>query len=183
MSRRVLFVLGGARPGGNTERLARHAAAGLPPGAEVRWLRLAEHPLPPFEDRRHGGAGYGPPEGPAAAVLEATLWATDLVVAAPTYWYGLPAAAKLWLDHWSGWLRVPGLDFQARLAGATLWAITVNADDPGVEGTSDLLVETLRRAAGYMGLRFGGAVVGHGNRPGDVEADVEAVRAAERLLA
>lgn len=182
MSRRVLVVLGSARVDGNTERLARHAAAGLPAMTEVRWLRLAEHPLPPFQDRRHDGSDFDAPTGHAAAALEATLWATDLVVAAPTYWYGLPAAVKLWLDHWSGWLRLPGVDFKARLAGTTLWAVTVNADDPGQDEGSALLVETLRRSADYMGMRFGGAVVGHGSRPGDVEQDAAAVQAASRLL-
>ena len=38
-------------------------------------------------------------------LLDATLAATDLVFVAPVYWYSLPAAAKLYLDYWSAWLR------------------------------------------------------------------------------
>lgn len=185
MPSRVLVLLGSARAGGNTEQLARLAVEGLPPGAEVRWLRLAELPLEPFADLRHEGGAYPPPTGNAATLLEATLWATDLVVAAPTYWFSLPAPVKLYLDHWSGWFRVPGVEFKARMKGKTLWAVTVNSDDPGEgadEGSLPLL-RTLELTAEYLEMRFGGAVVGHGNRPGDVLRDAAAVAAARRLLA
>lgn len=182
MPARFLFLLASARTGGNTELLARRAAAALPPSAEQRWLRLSELPLEPFADLRHGESGYAPPTGNGHTLLDATLWATDLVIAAPTYWYGLPAAAKLYLDHWSGWMRAPGVDFKARMAGRSLWTITVSADDPGEESSSDLLVETLRRSARYLGMRAAGVLVGHGNRPGDVLRDEAALAAADRLF-
>jgi multimeric flavodoxin WrbA len=181
VSRKVLVLLGSARVGGNTERLARLAVEGLPAHAEVRWLRLAELPLEPFQDLRHAG-GYGPPAGHAATLLEATLWATDLLLAAPTYWYGLPAAAKLYLDHWSGWLRAPGVEFKARMAGKTLWAITVNSGEAGDTEGSRPLIRTLELSAGYMAMGFGGALVGHGNRPGEVEQDQVAMAEARGFL-
>jgi multimeric flavodoxin WrbA len=183
MPDRFLLLLGSTRVNGNTERLARRAASALPPGTELRWLRLSELPLQAFTDVRHEpGLGYPLPEGNAATLLEATLWASDLVVAAPTYWYALPAAAKLYLDHWTGWLRVPGLDFKARMAGRRLWLVTVNADGPDESGGSDLLVAMLERTARYMGMRFGGALVGRGNRPGEVEGDAEALALADRFF-
>jgi len=136
-----------------------------------------------LEDLRHRpGGGYPAPEGNAAALLEATLWASDLVLAAPTYWYALPAAAKLYLDHWTGWLRVAGLDFRARMAGRRLWLVTVNADGPEESGASDLLVATMERTAGYMGMRFAGALVGRGNRPGEVSEDAAAMARAESFF-
>ncbi len=182
MSRQVLVLLGSAREGGNTERLARRAVEGLPAGTAVRWLRLAGLPLEPFQDLRHAG-GYGPPTGNAAALLEATLAATDLVVAAPTYWFGLPAAVKLYLDHWSAWLRAPGVEFKARMAGKTLWAITVNSGAPGEVASSRPLIEQLRLTAAYFPMRFGGALVGHGSKPGEVEQDQAAMEEAGRFLA
>ena len=182
MTQRFTFLLGSARAGGNTEILARRAAEALPAETEARWLRLAELPLEPFRDLRHGGVAYPAPTGHAATLLEATLWATDLVVAAPTYWYSLPAAAKLYLDHWSWWLRLPGVDFKARMAGKRLWGITVNSDDPGEDGGSAPLLATLELAAGYMKMRFGGALVGHGSRPRDVERDTAAMAAARGLF-
>jgi multimeric flavodoxin WrbA len=181
--RRFLVLLGSARRDGNTERLARRAVAALPAVAEVRWLRLSELPLEPFVDVRHEGGVYPAPTGHAATLLEATLWASDLVVAAPTYWYSLPAAVKLYLDHWSGWLRVPGLEFKARMKGRTLWVVTVNSEDPGEDEGSAALVRTLELSAGYMGMAFGGVLLGHGNRPGEVEQDEAALAAADRFFA
>jgi multimeric flavodoxin WrbA len=183
MPDRFLLLLGSTRVDGNTERLARRAASALPPGTEIRWLRLSDVPLEPFTDVRHeSGLGYLPPEGNGATLLETTLWASDLVVAAPTYWYALPAAAKLYFDHWTGWLRVPGLDFKARMAGRRLWLVTVNADGLDESGASDLLVATMERTAGYMGMRFAGALVGRGNRPGEVGTDAAALARAERFF-
>jgi NAD(P)H-dependent FMN reductase len=103
--RRFLFVLTSARRDGNSEALARIAAASLAPEVEQRWLSLLDLDLPPFEDIRHSGDGiYPQPDGPSRALLEATLWASDLVMVAPLYWYSIPARAKNYLDHWSGCL-------------------------------------------------------------------------------
>ena len=41
----------------------------------------------------------------------------DIVFVALVYWYALPAAAILYLDHWSACLQVPGLEFTSRMAG------------------------------------------------------------------
>ena len=173
-----LFLLASARRDGNAETLARHAAAGLPAGTRQTWLRLDEHPLPPFADLRHASAGPWQPavEGPARTLLEATLAATDLVFVTPVYWYSLPASAKLYLDHWSAWLRAPGWDFKARMAGKSMWAVTALSD-------SDLslaapLEGTLRLTAGYMEMRWAGLLAGEGNRPGDVRNDHAALARA-----
>ena len=173
-----LFLLASARRDGNAETLARHAAAGLPAGTRQTWLRLDEHPLPPFADLRHASAGPWQPavEGPARTLLEATLAATDLVFVSPVYWYSLPASAKLYLDHWSAWLRAPGWDFKARMAGKSMWAVTALSD-------SDLslaapLEGTLRLTAGYMEMRWAGLLAGEGNRPGDVRNDRAALARA-----
>jgi len=180
---RFLFLLGSTRRGGNTEQLARLAASSLPKDVEVRFLALSDLPLPPFFDLRHEkGLGHLPLSGNAARLAEETLWATDLVIAAPTYWYSLPAQVKLYLDHFSGFLRVQSLDFKARMKGKRMWAITVNADDPSESGASDLLVATLERTAAYLGMDFRGALVGHGNRPGEVLGDERAVLFARRFF-
>lgn len=173
-----LFLVASSRAGGNSECLARAAAAALPAGTRQTWLRLDEHPLPPFVDRRHESAAAWTPsvEGEGRFLLEATLAATDLVFVAPVYWYSLPASAKLYLDHWTAWLRAPGWDFKTRMAGRTLWAVTALSDrDPQL---ADPLKETLRLTAAYMHLRWGGILVGEGNRPGDVRHDPRASAAA-----
>jgi multimeric flavodoxin WrbA len=103
------------------------------------------------------------------------------VFAAPVYWYGLPAAAKLYLDHWSGWLRVTGVDFKARMAGKTMWAISAYSDEN--PGMAEPLFGTLRLTADYMAMRWGGMLLGEGNRPGDVLADTNVLALADGLFA
>ena len=85
MTRRFLFVLGSARPDGNTELLARRAAEQLPQNVEQQWIDLAAHPLPDFEDLRHDSDHTRPTEGDVATLLDATLAATDIVIASPLY--------------------------------------------------------------------------------------------------
>ncbi|AWE51804.1 flavodoxin family protein [Streptomyces nigra] len=181
MTRRFLFVLGSSRPDGNTELLARRAAEQLPEGVEQQWIDLAAHPLPDFEDLRHDSDHVRPTEGNVALLLDATLAATDVVIVSPLYWYAVSAHVKRYLDHWSGWLRTPGLDFKATLAGRTLWGVTALAHDEQV--VADPLIGTLSNSAAYMGMRFGGVLLGNGSKPGDVLRDEEALSRAKTFFA
>ncbi|MGW3038612.1 flavodoxin family protein [Kitasatospora sp. NPDC001159] len=180
--RRFLFLDASARVDGNSGQLARLAAeSSLPAGAGQHWLRLADHPLPPFQDLRHtGDGGYPEPTGHERTLLGATLAATDLVFVAPLYWYSLPTTAKLYLDYWSAWLRVPGADFRARMRGGTVWGVTALATG---DDKAEPLIGTLRLTAEYMGMRWGGALLGNGTRPGDVLRDERALIAAKSFFA
>jgi multimeric flavodoxin WrbA len=175
--RSFLFVVASTRVSGNSETLARRAARALPADATQRWLRLVEHPLPPFADTRHT-TGYATPDGNARLLADATLAATDLVVVTPVNWYSVSWPAKLYLDHWSAWMRAPELAFKATLAGKSMWAIVVDSDDEG-GGSAEPVVDVLRRTAEYMAMRWRGALVGHANRPGEIERDVAALAAAD----
>lgn len=181
MTRRFLFVLGSSRSDGNTELLARAAAEQLPGDVEQEWIDLGEHPLPDFEDLRHDSDHVRPTDGHAALLLDATLAATDLVIASPLYWYSVSAHTKRYLDHWSGWLRTPGVGFRATMAGRTLWGVTVQAH-PQHE-VADPLTGTLNNSAAYLGMRFGGVLLGNGSRPGDVLRDTEALARAKSFFA
>src|SRR5258706_10606450 len=118
--RSFLFVLGSTRLDGNSEGLARQAARALPATDEQRWLRLTDHPLPPFFDTRHA-TGFAAPEGNAKLVCEATLAATDLVIVTPVYWYSVAWPVKLYLDHWSAWMRRAEAPVEATPAPPSLW--------------------------------------------------------------
>ncbi|OAR24294.1 flavodoxin [Streptomyces sp. ERV7] len=181
MARNFLFLLGSTRPGGNTEELARLAAEQLPSDTSQRWLDLSRLRLPEFADRRHDGEGlYADPTGDAATLLGATLEATDLVIASPLYWYSVSTSVKHYLDHWSGWMRVPGLDFRPRMAGRTLWGVTALA---GTDQTvADPLVGTLRHTAAYMDMRWGGVLLGSANRPGTIGQDTRATVRAKTFF-
>lgn len=180
--RRFLFLLGSTRADGNSEALARRAAEQLPTATGQRWLRLTDLPLPEFTDSRHTGDGvYAPPTGHARTLLDATLDATDVVLVSPLYWYAVSAHTKLYLDHWSGWMRVPGVDFKPRMAGRTLWGVTALAgEDPS---DADPLVGTVEKTARYMRMRFGGVLLGEGNRPGELLHDEAALRRAKTFFA
>ncbi|WAZ23435.1 NAD(P)H-dependent oxidoreductase [Streptomyces cinnabarinus] len=180
MTRRFLFVLGSSRSDGNTELLARRAAEQLPEDVEQQWIDLAAHPLPDFEDLRHDSDHTRPAEGSLGLLFDATLAATDIVIASPLYWYTLSGQAKRYLDYWSGWLRIPGVDFKATMAGRTLWGVTALAEyEPRV---ADPLIGALNNSAAYMGMRFGGVLLGNGSKPGDVLNDGEALARAKTFF-
>ncbi|HKE18443.1 MAG TPA: NAD(P)H-dependent oxidoreductase [Kofleriaceae bacterium] len=181
-TRTFVFMLASTREGGNSELLARRAAAALPAGSEERWLRLTEHALPPFADTRHS-TGYAAPEGNAKILCDATLAATDLVLVTPVNWYSVSWPAKLYLDSWSAWMRIPELGFRKALEGRSLWAVVVDSDPPtGGEDSAAPVIDVLRRTADYMGMRWRGALQGHGDRPGDIASDAAALSAAARFF-
>lgn len=177
--RSFLFVLGSSRPEGNTEILARAAAAHLPAGIPQRWVDLARLPLPDFQDGRHEREGWAAGET-EAELRRATLDATDIVIASPLYWYSLSAHTKRYLDYWSGWLTVPGSDFQERITGRTLWGVSVMADRD--ESVGEGLVTTLHHSAAYLRMGFGGVLFGNGSRPGQVRDDEQAMLRARTFF-
>jgi len=175
------FLVTSGRRDGNAELLARHAATSLPAGTDQRWLHLSDVALPPFEDRRHEpGFHYGEVFGNERLLLDATLAATDLVLVVPLYWYSVPASAKLYLDCWSSWLRVPGADFKSRMTDKILWGVSAFSDEDA--GRVEPLVGTLRLTADYLGMGWGGVLLGRGNRPGDVMRDDAALATARTFF-
>jgi hypothetical protein len=163
--RSFLFLLASGRDGGNTEALAREAAAHLPEHAHQRWLSLADHQLPVFADIRHADESpHQPSTDNERLLLDATLAATDIVIASPVYWYSVSSSAKLYLDHWSNWLRIPDLGFKARMGEKTFWSVSVLADeDPSM---ADPLLGTLGRwPARQRQLARRRPVRHHGPRP------------------
>lgn len=184
MTRKFLFVLGSARPDGNSEALARQAAEQLPADVEQRWLNLADHPLPDFEDLRHDGtrprARPRPVGDNEALLLDATLDATDIVIVSPLYWYSLSATTKRYLDHWDAWLEIPEIAFKDSLKGRTLWGVTVLAHRE--EEVAQPLIDTLNHTAAFFPMNFGGVLLGNGSRPGNVLDDTEALTRAKTFF-
>lgn len=175
-----LFVAGSSRPGGNTEALARLAAAGLPADIPRRWLYLRDLELPPFRDIEHRDDPVGEPSGVERLLLDATLAATDLVLVTPLYWYSMSWPVKLYLDHWASWERLPGVAFKEKMRGKALWAVSVMADED--LRVADPLLKVLELSARYLGARFAGALLGTGSWPGDVLRDAAAVARARQYF-
>ena len=183
---RLLYLLASGRTGGNAEAMARHAAAAHPSHEHV-FLRLSDHPLPPFVDyrRREDYAALRLDE-PTRYVYESTVAADILVFVAPVYWYSFPSDLKRYLDHWSTWMRVPGLDFRAAMAGKRLLLLSAMAGEELAE--AEPLVRAAELTAGYMRMAWVGSVVATGaseagevlEREGVLAAAVALVREAVR---
>jgi NAD(P)H-dependent FMN reductase len=178
-ARHFLFVQSSARDAGNTVALARLAASHLPSDTTQDWRDLNTPALPAFHDLRHGGS-YGPLHGPVADLAAATMAATDIVFVAPLYWYSLPAPAKLYLDHWSHWLRIKDMDFKARMAGKTVWLVMAHSGSTPAEIAP--AVEGLRLSAVYMAMHWGGALLTDANAPGDWQKDAVAQEQAAQFF-
>ncbi|MER6978165.1 flavodoxin family protein [Streptomyces carpinensis] len=180
MTRSFLFLLASARSDGNTELLARAAAEQLPNDVGQRWLDLAQLPLADYVDARHSDVPW-PQQENEELLRRATLAATDIVLASPLYWYSMSSYAKRYLDYWSKWLATPDPGFRTKMAGHTLWGVTAMAHREEV--VAEPLVHTLHHTAAYMGMRFGGVLLGNGSRPGQVLADEQAAMRAKTFFA
>ncbi len=162
--RRFLFLVASTRRSGvlgNTEALARQAASALPESTGQQWLHLHGMQVAPFEDHRHDSGVYAPPEGDLGRLLDATLAASDLVFVSPVYWYSVPAPLKLYLDHWSAWMRVPGVDFKTRMADKRLWVVATSGD----RDKAQPMFDSVRLCAGFLGMRAMGELWGKGGAP------------------
>ncbi|MBI2769002.1 MAG: NAD(P)H-dependent oxidoreductase [Burkholderiales bacterium] len=176
-----LFIVSSTREAGhtgNTEWLARQAAAALPAGTRQTWLHLSQFTLPAFVDQRHTTGQYAAPEGGMKALLDATMAATDIVFVSPVYWYSIPAPLKTYIDHWSAWMRVPGLPFKEEMGKKSLRLVTTSGD----RDKAQPMIDSVRLCAQFLAMRWGGALWGKGGAPKAVEADAAAVTAAATFL-
>ena len=180
-ARNVLFLLSSSREGGNAEQLARHAARALPADTGMEWLRLEEHLRQPFRDLRHAPGGYPKPGPELLALAERTLAADELVIVSPIYWYHLSSTAQQYFEHWSWWMRLPELRFRERMRGKVLSLITAHSSEED-DAVAQPPIQSLSLSAGYMGMHWRGALIGHGSAPGQVLTDTRALDAAREFL-
>lgn len=176
-----LFLVASARePGhvGNTEWLARQAAASLPAAAQQQWLHLTHMEVPAFVDQRHTVGTYPKPTGDLLTLLDATMACTDLVFVAPVYWYSFPSSLKHYLDHWSAWLRVQDLGFKDAMAAKRLHLVTTSGSRP----VAQPMIDSTKLCAEFLGMPFAGALWDKGGPPAAVESDREAIAQAARFF-
>jgi putative NADPH-quinone reductase len=181
MSQRTLFLVASTREVGhlgNTEWLARQAALALPE-AQQHWLHLAQLDLPRFVDLRHTAGQYPMPTGDMKMLLDATLACKELVLVAPVYWYSFPSNLKTYLDHWSAWMRIPGVDFKGAMAQKTLRLITTSGD----RAKAQPMIDSAKLCAQFLSMTWGGELWGKGGPPKAVEADQQAIESAKKFLA
>lgn len=182
-NKHFLFLIASTRePGhvGNTEWLSRQAAANLRPETIQTWVRLAGAGIPQFIDQRHTVGSYPMPEvgSTMRSLLDQTLACTDLVFVAPVYWFSFPSTLKAYLDHWSAWLRVPGLEFKAQMSEKRLWLITTNGD----RAKAQPMIDSTAMCAKFLDMQMAGVLWGKGGGPEVVKGDGEAVKQAGELF-
>jgi putative NADPH-quinone reductase len=182
-NRHVLFLVASTREAGhvgNTEWLARQAATRLPADTTQTWVHLARAGIPEFVDQRHTVGSYPMPEDGSVMrhLLDQTLACTDLVFVAPVYWFSFPSTLKAYLDHWSAWLRVPGLEFKAQMAQKRLWLITTN----GARAKAQPMIDSTAMCAKFLDMEMAGVLWGQGGAPEAVKGDSDAVAAANSFL-
>jgi multimeric flavodoxin WrbA len=180
-SKHYLFLMSSTREAGqtgNTEWLAKQAAAALPPGTVETWLHLANMQIPAFVDQRHTVGEYPRPHGDMKTLLDATLAATDIVFVSPVYWYSLPTPLKAYVDHWSAWMRVPDVPFKESMAKKTLRLITTSGD----RAKAQPMIDSVHLCAQFLSMGWGGELWGKGGPPNAVQADEQAVVAARTFL-
>lgn len=109
-----LVISASPRPDGNSDRAAAlfAAGAGQAAGAEVPVLALRKHPVEPctgcsFCERAPSRRCRFHDRDDAEALFETLAAAPSLFIAAPIYFYHLPAPFKAWIDRsQSWWLRL-----------------------------------------------------------------------------
>jgi multimeric flavodoxin WrbA len=181
MSQKYLFLVASTRETGhlgNTEWLARQAASTLTV-EQQQWLYLAQMQLPPFVDLRHTAGQYPMPTGDMKTLLDATLACDQLIIVAPVYWYSFPANLKTYLDHWSAWMRIPGVDFKGEMAKKSLKLITTSGD----RAKAQPMIDSAELCAKFLSMAWGGVLWGKGGPPKAVEADTAAIDNAKSFLA
>ncbi len=118
------------------------------------------------------------PTGTLKTLLDETMRCTDLVLVAPVYWYSFPNTLKLYLDHWSAWMRVDGLGFQQAMAQKRLYLITTS----GNQAKAQPMIDSSKYCADFLSMQFGGVLWGKGGPPGAVATDAHALAAAKTFF-
>ena len=172
---RTLVLYGSSRRNGNSDTLTNLIVKDL---ACTR-IYLSDVQIKPIIDQRHSEAGFAPVVDDYDQITEAVLAHDLLVFGAPIYWYGMPAQMKLFFDRWSQNLRDKRYQFKASLAQKQAYVVLTGGDNPRVKGLP--LIQQFQYIFGFVGMEFGGYIIGQGDRPQTILQDSRALAEAEAL--
>jgi multimeric flavodoxin WrbA len=171
----LLALYGSSRRHGNSELLAEQVLQGL----DATRIYLSEHAIRPIVDGRHDPAGFAPVTDDYGPIVDVVMAHDTLLFATPIYWYGMSGQMKLFVDRWSQSLREKRFDFKGELAKKRAFVVLAGSDEPRTKGLP--LIQQFQYIFGFMGMAFGGYVIGEGNRPGEVLQDARALGEAAEL--
>ncbi|MGE5675850.1 MAG: flavodoxin family protein [Mycobacterium leprae] len=171
----ILLILGSSRRQGNSELLAEQVIGNLP----CSRLYLMEHAIQPIVDKRHSPEGFSPVADDYDDVIARVMAHDTLVFVTPVYWYTMSGLMKNFIDRWSQSLRDSRYAFREVMRQKRAYVVIAGGDQPRIKGLP--LIQTFQYAFDYVGLTFGGYVIGEGDRPGDVLQDAAAMSQAAVL--
>ncbi|NRD77120.1 flavodoxin family protein [Bacillus sp. BRMEA1] len=172
----IAVIYGGTRQNGNHELLTERAVQGI----VTEEIYLRDHTILPIEDMRHSPEGFQDRSDDYNTIIDRILPHDILVFSTPIYWYSMSGTMKNFIDRWSQTLRDAKYpDFKNKMASKKAFVIAVGGDDPAMKGLP--MIQQFKYIFDFMGIEFGGYILGEGNKPGDVLQDQEALFAASQL--
>ena len=184
---RVVVLHSSPRRNGNSRALADAALAGATTsGHATRLVHLADHVEGLIRDcrscRRVDGS-CSIDDGLEDLLLECLLPADAWIYATPLYWYGMSSILKAFLDRIFCYVA-QSYPHSDAVIGALLHkrsAALISAEESDV-GAHLPTMHHLQELSRYLHHDFVGAVVGIGNRRGEIEADPKRPLEAAREL-
>lgn len=174
--RKILAITGSTRENGNSEELMKVALENL----DYEVVQLRKYIIKPIEDLRHSNIPFPNKDDDYYKIINKMLEANEIVFVTPIYWYCISGIMKTFIDRWTESLRSIEFDLKERMQNKKFYAIVVGANPDRTKAGP--IVQQFEFMANYFKIPFGGAVVGVGDRPGDVLKDQEAVEKAKSLL-
>lgn len=172
----IAVIYGGTRPNSNTEILTENAVRGL----DTEDIFLRELSILPIIDMRHSEEGFQDREDDYNSIIDRVLKHEILIFSTPIYWYSMSGTMKNFVDRWSQTLKDSNYpNFKSTMASKKAYVIAVGGDDPYIKGLP--LMQQFKHIFDFMGMEFGGYVIGEGNKPEDIYNDKSALFDAERL--
>ncbi|HEO8420512.1 TPA: flavodoxin family protein [Yersinia enterocolitica] len=172
----IAVIDGGTRPNGNTAILTNQVIEGL----SVEKILLRDHTIYPIIDMRHALEGFQNRNDDYNTIIDQVLAHDILIFSTPIYWYGMSGLMKNFVDRWSHSLRDANYpNFKAKMAEKKAYVIAVGGDTPYVKGLP--MIQQFQHIFDFMGVEFGGYILGVGNKPGDILQDKNALFAAAQL--
>ncbi|RLQ97395.1 flavodoxin family protein [Falsibacillus albus] len=173
---KITVLSGSARHNGNTEYLAKTAVE----KHAHTLFKLKDYKILPIDDMRHDPKGFAPVEDDYEAIIEQVLESDILIFATPIYWYGMSGQMKNFIDRWSQSLRDPMLNFKEHMSKKKAYVIICGGDQAKIKGLP--LIMQFKHIFEFMGMEFGGYIIGEANAPNDILNNEFALESARRLL-
>lgn len=172
----IVVVYGGTRQNGNAEVLTEHVIKGI----ASEKIYLSDHTIQPIIDMRHSQEGFQERNDDYNSIIDRILPHNIIIFSTPIYWYSMSGTMKNFIDRWSQTLRDANYpDFKNKMASKKAFVVAVGGDDPYIKGLP--MIQQFNYIFDFVGMDFGGYILGEGNKPGDVLQDQTALFAASQL--